>query len=274
MTNFSINRNQKQNHNQPTINKNFIGKKNILTSKIVSPNTIEPVIIDNTKENNKFDIPVPQNGIKVRSKQLFLPKSVNNYAKIITIRKDTLPIRNNLYHYYKNEIIDPIEVDKFYFCNEQKISSIFSTSGDTHWFSTLIDKQPSYKTSLFGKVVFERLSLLKDCSCNYFDFSGSYSIDRFSENNDNQLIYSSNKRVSKATIDFDAESNYIIITIYSEKVQSYVKIRLRPPVRYRPLYNDWVFDENVTIENILSSTEFAELINCCNITNETLNNDR
>jgi hypothetical protein len=264
MSTFAINRSKKTNNNIiSTINKPYIGKQNPLTSKIEPPNTTH-VVEEILKPKIGISPTLPQNGVSVRSKQLFLPRSVNNYSKFITIRKDTTPIRiGGLYDYYRDRFKIPIETDKFQFCSEQKVSSIFATTGNRQWFSTFIDKQPSFKTSLFDIVEANPLMLLTSCDCLFTDFSGEYILNS-SLKSSNQLVSSSNNRVSKGTIDVNIESNYIIVTIYSKRTQSYVKIRLRPPVRYRPAYGDWVFDENVTIDNILSNTEYAEIINCCN----------
>lgn len=236
---------------------------NIAALRILPPNThsAKTLILPS---KNTFNI-LPAIGLTVRKQQDSQVNIGNNYSKIIRIRKDTLPIRNNLYDIYNTKYKKPIIVDKFEFCEEQKISSIFSTTGYHQWFSTLIDKQPSFKTSLFDKVSSRLLSLNQDCSCRYIDFSGQYIFDRNASSD--QLLSSTNKKVSKAIIDFNIEQNYINIYLYNNKTDSYVHVRLRPPLRHRPAYNDWVFDEDVTINDLLSNTEYAEIVNCCNIGN-------
>lgn len=274
MSIFAINTNKRTNNNiVSTINKPFIGKLNPLTAKIDSPNTYQ-AFEPSPKDKIASSPTLPSDGVNVRSKQLFLPKSVTHYSKFITIRKDTTPIRQGgLYDYYRDRFKVPVEVDKFQFCAEQKISSIFATTGNRQWFSTFIHKQPSFKTALFDIVEANPLMLLTDCGCLYTDFTGVYKLKTNFISNDNDLIASSNNKVSLGIVDINIESNYIIITIFSKKTNSYVRIRLRPPVRYRPAYDDWVFDESVTIDNILSSTEFAEIVNCCNITPNLVDNN-
>jgi len=272
MSIFSIHNNNKINNNViSTINKSFIGKFNPLSSKIESPNTIqafEPII----KDKIAVSPTIPQAGVSVRSKQVFLPKSVTNDAKFITIRKDTTPIRlGGLYNYYTDRFMVPIEVDKFQFCSEQKISSVFCTTGHNQWFSTYLDRQPSFKTTLFDLVTPSPSILLQDCNCIHTDLSGTYTLDTKIFNKSNQLISSSNNQVSKGTIDISLVDNYIIIEIYSKITNSRARIKLRPPVRYRPAYNDWVFDENVSLKGLLSNTEFAEMIDCCDIIVNPLN---
>ena len=262
MTNFFINKNKtlKDSLKDRTIQNNFVGKQNTLTPKILPPNTFE---IKTTRIDKDTVSPtLPANGVSVRSKQDNNIIKVNNYAKIIRIRKDTVPVRTNLYDYINNAFKEPIIVDKYQFCNEQKISSVFSTHGDAQWFSTYVDKQPSYKTALFNRLIYSPLSLSDDCSCRIFNFNGIYGIDRRSSQ-DNSLKTSSNKNISKIKFDFDPVENYIIVSIYSFKTKSYVNIRLRPPLRYRPIYDDWVFDDSVIIDNIMSSTEYADIVDCC-----------
>lgn len=264
MSTFKINDQFKANNNNKSAVKPL--PSNFSGINIRSPNTLATL---KTLPSNRVLLPdgsgvtAPALGSKIRSKQDSKIISVNNNAKFITIRKDTTPIRNNLYHYYLDDFKQPITVDKFQFCFDQKVSSVFSSSGDSQWFTTLIKNQPSFKLPLFGKITPSLLSLNADCSCIYTNFSGLYTLDTKLINN--QLIASSNRNVSKGAIDFNIESNYISIYIYSNKTKSYVNIRLRPPLRYRPAYNDWVFDEDVNIFDTLSDTEYAKLINCCGL---------
>lgn len=267
MTNFFLNKNKtlKASIQDRTIQNNFVGRQNTLTTKILPPNTFEI----KTENKNKINISptIPADGVSVRSKQPISVIKVNNYAKIIRIRKDTTPVRTNLYDYINSMFKRPIIVDKYEFCYEQKISSIFSTNGDTQWYSTYVDRQPSYKTALFNRVSYAPLSIGDDCSCRIFNFNGIYTIDRRLSRG-NTLVESSNRNISNVTFDFDPIENYIIVSFYSYKTKSYVKIKLRPPLRYRPIYNDWVFDDKVIIDNIMSLTEYAEIIDCCQPFNE------
>lgn len=254
MSNFVINNNS--NNKNRTIKNNFIGRQNTLTSRILSPNTF----VINASPSSSKNLITQIDGTRAKPEPSTIQGS--NYAKIIRIRKDTKPIRNNLYDYINSVFKRPVLVDVFQFCAEQKISTVFSTHGNTQWFSTLINKEPSYKTALFNKVFFNPLSLREDCSCNIFDFNGRYEIDRRLPDF-NSLISSSNKDISRVSFEFEPSTNYIMISFYSHKTKSYVRVRLRPPLRYRPIYGDWVFDENVTIDNIMSSTEYAEIVDCC-----------
>lgn len=262
MSNFLIKQNRalKESIKSRTIKNNFVGKQNTLTAKTVSPNTfqIKVPIIDKTSVSPTISV----DGISIRSKQNNNTIKINNYAKIIRIRKDTTPVRTNLYDYINSVFKEPVIVDKYEFCYEQKISTSFSTNGYVQWFSSYIDKQPSYKTSLFSRISYSPLSISDDCSCRIFNFNGIYTVDR-RKPEDDSLVLSSNKNISKIKFDFDPIENYIIVSIYSFKTKSYVKIRLRPPLRYRPIYDDWVFDDSVIIDNIMSSTEYSEIIDCC-----------
>lgn len=262
MSTFQINNNIRSNfNNKISTTNNFGSGPNISAINIQSPNTnsAKQLILPN---KNIFELSPPI-GLTVRNKQDSQIINTTNYSKIIRIRKDTVPIRNNLYDIYNYRYKKPIEVDKFEFCEEQKISSIFSTTGYHQWFTTLIHNEPSFKTSFFDKVSSRLLSLNKDCSCRYIDFSGQYVLDKNASVN--QLLSTNNKKVSKAIIDFNIKDNYINIYLYNNKTDSYVQIRLRPPLRYRPAYNDWVFDEDVTINDLLSDTEYADLVDCCNV---------
>lgn len=262
MANFIPNKNKKLKDTikDRTIQNNFAGTQNPLTSKIISPNTFEIKTV--IQPNFNISPTIPADGVNIRSKQPLSVIKVNNYAKIIRIRKDTTPVRTNLYDYINSMFKRPIIVDKYEFCYEQKISSIFSTNGDAQWYSTYINKQPSYKTATFNRVSYSPLSIGDDCSCRIFNFNGIYTVDRRLSGG-NTLIQSSNKNISNISFDFDIVENYIIVSFYSYKTKSYVKIKLRPPLRYRPIYNDWVFDDKVIIDNIMSSTEYAEIIDCC-----------
>lgn len=264
MSTFRINKKIKENNT----NKSSVKPLNLNTSamSIRPPHTLPTLDFVGRHETLlSSGITSPVKGSKIRDKQ---PENqgllVNNYAKVITVRRDTTPIRNKLYHYYLDRFKEPIIVDKFKFCTEQKISTVFSSNGYNQWFSTFAQNELSFKKALFDKVAFNFLSLSTDC-CFYTDFSGVYTLN--TKLVDNQLVASSNKRVSKATIDFNIESNYINMRIYSAKTQSYVNIRLRPPLRYRPAYGDWVFDEDVNIFDLLSPTEYAKIVDCCNLNN-------
>lgn len=274
MHTFVINKTSKSNNNNKTsIRSNFSSGPNISAIRILPTNTASSYKND-TDSDQIYNPQIKLNyGSNVRIKQDSQVISINNYAKVIKIRRDTSPIRNNLYNFYKDRFKQPVIVDRFEFCSEQKISTIFSSNSYNQWFSTLITNEPSFKTHLFNKVFSNSLlSLSDDCSCRYIDFSGSYILDR-NLSTDNQLVQSSNKRASKASIDFNMEENYINIYLYSKKSKSYINIRLRPPLRYRPAYDDWVFDEDVTIYDMLSNTEYAELIDCCNLENGKIFNN-
>lgn len=272
MHTFVINKNNKSNENNKTsIRSNFSAGPNISSINIASPNTSstrsQTDILDDNSQN------LSNHGLSVRVKQDSQVISVNNYAKVIKIRKDTSHIRNNLYDFYNYRFEQPVIVDRFEFCSEQKISTIFSSNSYNQWFSSLTKNEPSFKIHLFAKVFSPTfLSLSSNCSCRYVDFGGFYELDRTLPS-ENQLVKSSNKRVSKAIINFNTEENYINIYIYSQKTKSYINIKLRPPLRYRPVYDDWVFDEDVTIYDILSNTEYAELIDCCNLENSKIFNN-
>lgn len=259
MSNFIPNKNKKLKDSikDRTIQNNFVGKKNTLIYKILPPNTFEIKSFNSRPFN--ISPTLPADGISFRYKQPISVIKVNNYAKIIRIRKDTIPVRSNLYDYINSIFKRPVIVDKYEFCSEQKISSVFSTNGDVQWYSAYSDRQPSFKTALFNRVSYTPLSLSDDCSCRIFNFNGIYTVDR--RLSDNDLIETSNKNISK--ISFDLIDNYILISFYSYKTKSFVKIRLRPPLRYRPIYDDWVFDDKVIIDNIMSLTEYAEIIDCC-----------
>lgn len=261
MTNFFINNKKtlKDSLKDRSIYNNYIGKPNTLTSKVLPPNTFEIKKIEVSKVS--VSPTLPATGISIRDRQTDSIVKISNYAKVITIRKDTTPVRTNLYDYINGVFKEPIIVDRYEFCYEQKISSIFSTNGGVQWFSTYIDRQPSYKTTLFDRIKYSPLSMGKDCSCRIFDFNGIYTVDR--RLSDNNLIKSSNRNISAIKFDFDPIENYIIISFYSYKTKSYVNIKLRPPLRYRPIYDDWVFDDSVLIDGIMSSTEYAEIIDCC-----------
>lgn len=261
MTNFLINKNKtfKNSLKDRAMQNNYVGSGNTLTAKTFIPNTF--TINNFVKKNINISPTSPVGGINIRNKEPLSVIKVNNYSKILRIRKDTTPIRNNLYDYINNIFIQPTVVDRYEFCYEQKISTIFSTNGMVQWFSSYMDKQPSYKSSLFNRLSYSPLSLDKNCSCRIFNFNGIYSIDRRLQNNN--LLFSSNKNISNIQFNFDPIDNYIIISFYSYKTQSYVKTRLRPPLRYRPIYGDWIFDDSVTIDNIMSLTEYTEIINCC-----------
>lgn len=273
MHTFVINKNNKSNENNKTsIRSNFSAGPNISAINIIPSNTTNIHKKDSldTIDNNSQKTNFVSN---VRVKQDSQIISVNNYSKVIKIRRDTSFIRNNLYDLYNYRFEQPVIVDRFEFCSEQKISTIFSSNSYNQWFSSLIKNEPSFKIHLFDKVFSPTfLSLSSDCGCRYVDFSGQYEIDRTLPS-ENQLIQSSNKKASKAIINFNLEENYINIYIYSQKTKSYINIRLRPPLRYRPAYDDWVFDEDVTIYDILSNTEYAELIDCCNLENSKIFNN-
>jgi hypothetical protein len=269
MSIFRINNNTRFNNNNKSAIKSNLVNLNTQSMNIRSPHTMR------TKKNEfkirtllSSGVTAPSYGTTVRNKQDDQIISVNNNAKVIIIRRDTTPIRNNLYNYYTFKFKQPIIVDKFKFCSEQKVSSVFSSSGYNQWFSSLIKNEPSFKSSVFNKISASVPSLQSDCSCIITNFEGLYTLNRTLNNN--QLIYSSNRKISRANIDFNLEQNYINIYIYSDKTQSYVNIRLRPPLRYRPAYQDWVFDEDVNIIDQISSeefqvTEYAKLIDCCNL---------
>lgn len=257
MTNFILNAKKTlKNHLQDrTIQDNFVGKQNTLTSKIFPPNTF---VLNNNNSSKELISQIDG----TRAKPLISTIQGNNYSKIIRIRRDTTPVRTNLYDYINSVFRQPVLVDTFKFCSEQKISTVFATHGDVQWFSTFNDKQPSYKTAIFNRILYNPLSLQEDCSCRIFNFNGIYTLDRTLPNF-NSLITTSNKDISKVSFEFDPSQSYIIMSFYSTKTNSYAKIKLRPPIRYRPIYNDWVFDESVTIDNIMSLTEYAEIIDCC-----------
>lgn len=258
MTNFYLNSKKtlKDTLKDRSIYNNYIGRQNTLSTKILSPNTFTINSIINPSKN------LIEITDEIRAKPQPSTIQGTNYTKVIKIRKDTTPVREGFYDYTNSMWQRPIIVDTFRFCKEQKISTVFSTQGNIQWFSTLITKEPSFKISLFSRVIPSDLSLLEDCSCNIFDFNGLYEVDRRLPDY-NSLISSSNRKISRVSLEFDPSQNYIIVSFYSHKTKSYAKIRMRPPLRYRPIYNDWVFDESVIIDNIMSSTEYAEIIDCC-----------
>jgi hypothetical protein len=261
MNKFTLNHTKIANYNIPTINYTFIGSQYILTSHIDIPNTL-PAKIKNKTKTQAATYGSPQNGVIVKYKLPFMPQMVTNDAKVINIRKDTSPIRRGFsYNYYKDQFISSLTIDRLEFCQEQKISTVFSTNSYNHWFSTFINPQISFKKTVFSKIIPQRAGPFKNCNYPDSEFDGSYIVDITTSVNDNQLVFSSNRDASKAIINFDKESNYIIVKIYSKKIKAYVDIKMRPPVRYRPAYNDWVFDESLIIDNIISNTEYVQIIN-------------
>lgn len=113
MSTFRINKKIKENNT----NKSSVKPLNLNTSamSIRPPHTLPTLDFVGRHETLlSSGITSPVKGSKIRDKQ---PENqgllVNNYAKVITIRRDTTPIRNKLYHYYLDRFKEPIIVDKF-----------------------------------------------------------------------------------------------------------------------------------------------------------------
>lgn len=191
----------------------------------------------------------------------------NNDSSKTTTTKTATAIRENKYRYNFGQFVAgyPESETKVY-C-PQKVSTVFLKNN--HYSTSYIIKNPAFKTTNISLVKNrQNLQATAECSCFYADLSGEYILDWTI--NSNQLISSDNALVNNGTINFDLINSYIDIELYSNISNSKIHIRLRPPLKYRAAYDDWTFDEDVTIEELLSNTEYAEVINCCGQTTAVL----
>lgn len=187
----------------------------------------------------------------------------DNDTKIITIRNDTSPIRNNGYSYFSNRFKQQPTVTRYKFC-APKIATVYSTHGNLQWFSTYVKKLPSFKSVnvniIKGKSLFISYGE-ENCDCDYTNFNGKYTFDLCKNTS---LVSTDNNKIKFASMVYNNNDQYFDIKIYSKYNKSYVWIRFRIILKYRWDDQQWIFNPEFVIDKIMSETEFATIVDCCN----------
>jgi hypothetical protein len=225
------------------------------------------LILNNSSAFNIYNV----NSSVTKKNLNTLALTPNNDIKIITIRNDTTPLRNNGYFYFSDRFKKPPTITRYKFC-APKIATIYSTNGNLQWFSAYVKKPASFK-SVNTNIVKGRSLFISDsngnCDCDYTDFSGKYFFN-ICENP--SLISTNNLNTKLANMFYDKDNQYFDIKIYSKYNKSYVWIRFRITLKYRWDDGRWVFNPKFVIDKIMSETEFASIVDCCDYEDFSLYN--
>jgi len=215
---------------------------------------------------NKNNIKYSHNIIKDSGTLSFDDKSgkLDNDAEKIIINESPRAIRESKFNIFTAKFNRGYPNVVTYPLCYQRVSSVF-THGSTSWTSSTINQSTSFPMQNPLDIV--KPSIADDCiECIPIDYTGEYILN-WSVTQGPQLISSTNPQVVLGTFTYHINEDYFDIFLYPStqiKNNSYIHIRYRVPIRWRHVYNDWTFWENIIINGEMSSTEFIRIVNCCN----------